>query len=177
MGATKTVHPPAGATALLAATSPDITQLGWFLLPLVLLGSALMLASACIINNMHRQFPVYWWTPVDLGPKRPYKRRESCIERLSEAEEEEARTDAGSCRLSRVKTKEEMHFDREHEIKITSNKIIIPNWLQVNDWERSVLEIIRERLKEGVNQGIDWDGPTDRESDSSGDEEKGKPQP
>jgi len=28
----------------------------------------------------------------------------------------------------------------------------------VNDWERNVLEILRERLKEGANEGlVDWD--------------------
>ncbi|EHK96886.1 putative Transmembrane protein [Glarea lozoyensis 74030] len=77
MGVTKTVHPPAGATALLAATSPDITDLGWFLIPLVLIGSTLMVASACVVNNIQRQFPVYWWTAASLR-----KPSESDIEKV-----------------------------------------------------------------------------------------------
>lgn len=77
MSVTKTVHPPAGATALLAATNVDIQVLGWWLLPLVLLAALLMLVSALILNNAAgRRFPVYWWTPVDLQALREEKRRE-----------------------------------------------------------------------------------------------------
>ncbi|CAG8951294.1 hypothetical protein HYFRA_00008044 [Hymenoscyphus fraxineus] len=68
MGLTKTVHPPAGATALLTSTSPEITRLSWFLIPLVLLGSTLMVSVACILNNIQRQFPLYWWTSLSLLP-------------------------------------------------------------------------------------------------------------
>ncbi|EXJ88596.1 hypothetical protein A1O1_05526 [Capronia coronata CBS 617.96] len=67
MSITKTVHPPAGATALLAATNVEIQHLGWWLLPLVLLAASLMLASALVLNNVAgRRFPIYWWTPIDL---------------------------------------------------------------------------------------------------------------
>jgi hypothetical protein len=68
MGITNTVYPPAGATALLAVSLPEITGLGWFLVPLVLLGMVLMLAVACIVNNIQRQFPMYWWTAQSLSP-------------------------------------------------------------------------------------------------------------
>jgi HPP family len=177
MGITKTVHPPAGATALLAATSPEITELGWYLLALVLLGSMLMLASACIINNVHRRFPVYWWTPVDLSNEF-HRRASSGIEKVSQAEKEEELSEAESGRLGRVKTREEIHYDREHEIKITKRRITIPNWLEVNDWERNVLEILRERLKVISDTGLEWNEPRGRESDAtavSGDEEKSEP--
>jgi CBS-domain-containing membrane protein len=59
MGLTNTIHPPAGATALLAATTPEITELGWFFLPLILLGSVLLVAVGCVTNNIQRQFPIY----------------------------------------------------------------------------------------------------------------------
>ncbi|KAL2414741.1 hypothetical protein ABEF95_017209 [Exophiala dermatitidis] len=77
MSFTKTVHPPAGATALLAATNVEIQELGWWLLPLVLLAAMLMLASALVLNNVAgRRFPIYWWTPVDLKKLRVERRRE-----------------------------------------------------------------------------------------------------
>ncbi len=77
MSFTKTVHPPAGATALLAATSVEVQELGWWLLPLVLLASMLMLTSALVLNNVAgRRFPVYWWTPVDLKALREERRKE-----------------------------------------------------------------------------------------------------
>ncbi len=174
MGVTQTVHPPAGATALLAATSPEITALGWNLLALVLLGSVLMLVSACIINNIHRRFPIYWWTPADLSDNH-HKGRTSVIEKVSEAEKEEGFSDAGSRGVGRVNTREGIHFDREREIKITAKHIVIPDWLEVNDWETNVLEILRERLRVKLDLKSEWTEPTSRNSEItavSSDEEK-----
>ncbi|KAI1612144.1 HPP family-domain-containing protein [Exophiala viscosa] len=87
MSFTKTVHPPAGATALLAATNADIQVLGWWLLPLVLLAASLMLASALVLNNAAgRRFPVYWWTPVDLKALREERRQEKLTRKDQDAE-------------------------------------------------------------------------------------------
>ena len=174
MGATNTVHPPAGATALLAATSPEITILGWYLLALVLLGSTLMLASACIVNNIHRRFPVYWWTPIDLGDV-SNKRPRSGIEKVSDAEKEDEGLDAGSGPLSRIQTREEVHYNREHEIKISATRITIPDWLEINDWERNVLGILRQRLKVDSAEDSVWKKPRSSGSETttvSSDEEK-----
>ncbi|KAG5982712.1 hypothetical protein E4U55_001502 [Claviceps digitariae] len=67
MALTKTVHPPAGATALLAVVDTTLVRIGWFLLPVVMLGCALMLAVALLVNNIERRFPIYWWTPEECG--------------------------------------------------------------------------------------------------------------
>ncbi|RDA88734.1 hypothetical protein CP532_4054 [Ophiocordyceps camponoti-leonardi (nom. inval.)] len=67
MNLTGTVHPPAGATALLAIVDPRLVGLGWLLLPVVLLGCALMLGVALLVNNIERRFPLYWWTAQDLS--------------------------------------------------------------------------------------------------------------
>lgn len=76
MALTNTVHPPAGATALLAVVDNGIVNLGWFYIPVLLLGCALMLACALLVNNLLRRFPVYWWTPEDLSTvRRPWRRR------------------------------------------------------------------------------------------------------
>ena len=80
--------------------------------------------------------------------------------------------------MSRVNTREGMHFEREHEISITAKHIIIPDWLEVNDWERNVLEILRERLKVELDPKSEWTEPTSRDSeatDVSSDEEKAEP--
>ncbi|KAF5347956.1 hypothetical protein D9756_010212 [Leucocoprinus leucothites] len=68
MQITQTVHPPAGATALLPATSRDIRDLGWYYLPVVLLSSALAFAVALINNNIQRRWPIFWFTPVQPPP-------------------------------------------------------------------------------------------------------------
>jgi len=58
---TKTVHPPAGATALLGAVSSSGSYF-WVLAP-VGVGALLLLAVALIVNNMseERIYPSYWY--------------------------------------------------------------------------------------------------------------------
>lgn len=63
MALTGTVHPPAGATALIAVVDTRSSQMGWWLIPLVLMSCAIMMGIALILNNIQRQFPVYWWSP------------------------------------------------------------------------------------------------------------------
>lgn len=67
MSLTGTIHPPGGATAVLASTNAQIIRMGWWFIPLVMLGSSLLVATGCIFNNILRQYPMYWWTPADCG--------------------------------------------------------------------------------------------------------------
>ncbi|PMD40081.1 HPP family protein-like protein [Hyaloscypha variabilis F] len=137
MGFTNTIHPPAGATALLAATTPEITELGWFLVPLILLGSILLVAVGCVTNNIQRQFPMYWWTPADLS--RP---KEDDVERKGEDHEKEAGFPGG--------LPSEPNFgEGRHHILISDKHIEIPDWLSLDAEERSMLEVLRLKLKEG----------------------------
>lgn len=67
MALTNTVHPPAGATALIAVVDGPSRELGWLMIPLVLLSVAIMMGVALILNNVQRQFPMYWWSPRPAG--------------------------------------------------------------------------------------------------------------
>ncbi|WP_286235831.1 HPP family protein [Thalassotalea sediminis] len=66
MQITRTLHPPGGATALIAVIGPQsIHQLGYFyVISPVLIGSLLLLFVALFVNNMSRNpkrhYPVYW---------------------------------------------------------------------------------------------------------------------
>jgi CBS-domain-containing membrane protein len=65
MHATKTLHPPGGATALIAVIGGDsIHHLGYFyaLIP-VGLGAVLLLAVALVVNNIapQRRYPEFWF--------------------------------------------------------------------------------------------------------------------
>ena len=64
MQMTATTHPPAGATALLAAVNDEVFEIGWYYLPVILLSSTLILAVALLINNIQRRYPVYWFEPA-----------------------------------------------------------------------------------------------------------------
>lgn len=63
---TRTLHPPGGATALIAVIGGEhVHQLGFLyaLMP-VFLGSLLLLIVALVVNNLStdpkRHYPVYW---------------------------------------------------------------------------------------------------------------------
>src|SRR3989339_2104820 len=65
MHATRTLHPPGGATALIAVISgPQGTNLGYLyaLIP-VGAGALVMLAVALLVNNLapRRRYPEFWW--------------------------------------------------------------------------------------------------------------------
>ncbi|MFW6324239.1 MAG: HPP family protein [Desulfovibrionales bacterium] len=64
MHATRTLHPPGGATALIAVLGgSDIHALGWFyvLIPAAT-GSLLLLLIALVVNNIpsSRRYPIFW---------------------------------------------------------------------------------------------------------------------
>lgn len=67
MQVTKTLHPPGGATALIAVIgSPQLKALGyWYLLAPVLMGASILLLVAVVFNNITatRQYPAnkHWY--------------------------------------------------------------------------------------------------------------------
>lgn len=64
MNLTKTLHPPAGATALIAILPSNTVQsINWLYIGLpVASGAAILILVALIINNIapHRRYPKYW---------------------------------------------------------------------------------------------------------------------
>ncbi|KAI3337198.1 HPP family protein [Xylariaceae sp. AK1471] len=122
MGLTKTVHPPAGATALIAVVDDRAVSIGWRFIPLVLLGCAIMLFVALIVNNVFGRFPLYWWTAsnlVSLPPKHPSM--------SSSGDEDKGKT---------LRT----------ELIILRGKVIVPEHIQLSLEERLLLEHISSRL-------------------------------
>jgi len=65
MHASRTLHPPGGATALIAVIGSDKVHHLGFLYALVPagLGALIMLAVALLVNNIpaSRRYPEYWW--------------------------------------------------------------------------------------------------------------------
>ncbi|KAF3049398.1 DNA repair protein rad16 [Didymella keratinophila] len=134
---TGTVHPPGGASAVLAATEPAITAMGWFFIPLVIWGATLMIVVGLFLNNIQRQFPVYWWTPLD-------------IRRAKKEDIETVPNGRGG--LERKETEEEQTYDQPYEkIEITGAEVILPEALSLNKDEAELLERLRERLRKRVD--------------------------
>lgn len=147
MGFTKTVYPPAGATALLCSTTDDITALGWFMLPLVLIGSVLLVATACVLNNIQRRFPVYWWTPADL--RRPAAKKvdveQPAAPTTTPGVEKKVDSNAEAAARSSSETDVEAEALGER-ITVDSQGINAPDWLLLEDDERAMLVALRTRL-------------------------------
>lgn len=65
MHLTKTLHPPGGATALIAVIGSDkIHALGYmYVVAPVALGAIIMLVVSLLVNNIpkDRRYPVFWW--------------------------------------------------------------------------------------------------------------------
>lgn len=134
---TGTVHPPGGASAVLAATDPVVRSLGWYFVGLVVWGATLMVLVALVINNIQRQFPSYWWTPLDL--------------RKPKMEDEEMLRDAAM-------TMEMKEHIREEKIQITGAEVLLPDDLSISEEEMKVLKFLRERLRRREMGRLSSDG-------------------
>jgi CBS-domain-containing membrane protein len=144
---TNTVHPPGGASAVLAATDPVITAMGWYFVGLVMWGATLMVIVGLVINNIQRQFPIYWWTPLDL--------------RKAKKEDEETVPDARGG-VERKESAKEQKYNQDGEwIQITGAEVLLPNDLSLNAEETKVLEILRERLQKRVDEKAEEGGVKD----------------
>ena len=129
MGLTKNVHPPAGATALLAVVDRTAAGLGWHLIYVVLIGCAIMLGTALLVNNIQSRFPSYWWTPEDLRRKTP--------DNVLEKPDAERQSETGS--------EEELPADVP-EVVLRRGEVIIRGDVTLDYEERLFLETICGRL-------------------------------
>jgi hypothetical protein len=137
---TNTVHPPGGASAVLAATDPIITAMGYYFVGLVMWGTTLMLIVGLVINNIQRQFPVYWWTPLDV--------------RKARVKDEECVPDARGG-IEPKKSTEEQHYDQDEDrIEINGAEVILPDDMSLSAEEAAVLARLRERLRKRVDTEI-----------------------
>ncbi|KAB8264112.1 HPP family-domain-containing protein [Aspergillus pseudonomiae] len=130
---TKTVHPPAGATALLAVT--EGYEIGWFLVLIMFLGCIMMQAVALVINNIHRRFPVYWWTPDPLRrPKVVVEDTESGRERKQES-------------LAPTTSDDDTEATVPAQIVIEEGKVTVPDNVWITTEEMEFLEKISQRIR------------------------------
>ncbi|KAI8940993.1 hypothetical protein NX059_002242 [Plenodomus lindquistii] len=134
---TGTVHPPGGASAVLAATEPAITAMGWYFVGLVMWGATILMIVGLFINNIQRQFPMYWWTPLDIGKAR----------RTDEETVPDAR---GGLEKRESQDKQRYHRDDE-KIEINGAEVILPDDLSLNEEEAKLLEKLKERLRKRVD--------------------------
>lgn len=134
---TGTVHPPGGASAVIAAIDASAIAMGWYFVGLVLWGATLMMMVGLVLNNIQRQFPVYWWTPLDLR---------------KEKKKDEETWPNGRGGVEAKESNEEQKYNQPGEtIQITGAQVILPDDLSLNAEESKMLEKLRERLQKRVD--------------------------
>lgn len=155
MGLTNSQHPPGGATAVLAAIQPNVTQLGWWFPAFVLLSTVLMVLTALVINNVQRRYPTHWWTPQDVGRK-----KKPDIETASQAAEEEKESGGTDFALPVKTISRPDNIDMFNSIIITAEHVILPDGFTLGPEEVEVVEILRNRIREtiGDSDGFDDSG-------------------
>lgn len=137
MGVTKTVHPPAGATALLAAVDSRTRDMGWLLIPVVVVSSGLMIAVGLILGNVQRTYPRYWWTSGMVGRD------------LREARKKNSKGDVEKVVAVGKKSGETGASVMFPDILIVErDRIVVPEFIILGDVERNVLEVLRGRIQE-----------------------------
>lgn len=96
-----------------------------------------MIIVALVLNNIQRQFPVYWWTPLDIR-----RAKKQDIETVPDAR--------GG--LERRETEKEQKYDQPYDkIEITGAEVMLPEALSLNKDEAELLERLRERLRKRVD--------------------------
>jgi CBS-domain-containing membrane protein len=129
MSLTKTVHPPAGSTALLAVVTDEVIPLGWWMVPMALLGSVLMVSVGLIVNNIQRTFPIYWWTPEDLTGHKP------------------SDVESKLTPMASSSTQGTDYHSSEMPILIRPGQVIVPDHVYVTEEEKTYLEELSGRLR------------------------------
>lgn len=150
MSITNTVHPPGGATAILACVDGQIVRMGWMFPPIILLASVLMLGVALLFNNTLRQYPVFWWTPEDVGHKLPRQKKEpdeevATADKLAESSSSESgnESDLGGELSGGFELMEGLD-----EVHIKPYKIRLPEHIELSDAEVEVLQGLQARIRE-----------------------------
>jgi CBS-domain-containing membrane protein len=139
MTLTNSIHPPGGATALLAAVDPTVSALGWMLIPLILLSTVLMLSVALLVNNIQRQYPIYWWSSKAVG------RRDKDEEERIEGEIKSSSTEDIMESIRREHLQDTVIIGPDH--------VVLPKGFTLGLEEIDAVDTIRDWLRDVAKQG------------------------
>jgi hypothetical protein len=155
MTITKTIHPPSGATAMIAATQADITALGWYYIPVVMLSATLAIAVGLITNNIQRRFPVFWATAAKIPARRAVVQEDT-----GDAGKRASEVTAVPLprRSSQVSHRE--HTIEKYKVIVNRDEIVVPEFVELESEHLQVLQEIQRLLNEHESQhGTPPNGP------------------
>ncbi|KAK6432540.1 hypothetical protein LTR95_011289 [Oleoguttula sp. CCFEE 5521] len=146
MAMTNTIHPPGGATAVMAATQPNVIAMGWWFVPVLMVGYTLMLGVALLVNNVARQYPVYWWTPQEVGAK--LRKRGTGEEGKDVEDGERTGSDASSERtLGHTVPELKVYKHGADEIVLTAQRMQLPAHVKLTVDELVLIETLQARIE------------------------------
>ncbi len=134
----------------------------------MLISSCLMLGAALVINNLHRHYPAYWWSPAPVGrlltkqhPDVLEKKKKSRTPTVRERDPEvavaglagEANPEAEDVEAGSVGTGDEKEEVEEQErvqsINVTARGLEVPEDLHLAEDEEATLRVLQQRLERG----------------------------
>jgi HPP family protein len=144
MTLTGTIHPPGGATAVLAVSDPTMRALGWDLIPLMAVSCTIMIAVACLMGNMFRRYPVWWWTVGECGSQWTKGRIRNDLEQGNMKDKSFDGEDT-----SRTASSVDAKSDKLHEaqVLVSAHVVLYPPDLDLSEEELLVLEALAAKLK------------------------------
>ena len=146
MTLTGTLHPPGGATAVLAVTDPNLRALRWQLIPLVAIACTVMVAVACLMGNVLRRYPHWWWTAGECGTRRQNRSNVIDLSVNSIADEHSSdKNDYGSLITPNFAGNNSMLH--EAPILVTCQGALYPLDLDLGEEESAVLEGLVAKLQ------------------------------
>lgn len=132
---TNTVHPPSGASALIPVVDAEIRKMGWWYLPAHLVSSVLMIAVACITNNVLRKYPTHWWTAYTKPEPEPIQDEEK---RVTPSDTEKTQT-AEACAGDSADV-------LTNHIVITGEDLILPSGVGFTEEEMGWLKVLQSKV-------------------------------
>ena len=109
-----------------------------------------MLGVALIFNNTLRQYPVFWWTPEEVGYGLPWNLRKAG-EGDVEGDLEKAKTahtPSSGRSLTEVESNGTEFVERIDGVHVTPYKIKLPQHIHLSEGEMELLQHLQERIRE-----------------------------
>ncbi|CAH6720810.1 hypothetical protein CLIB1444_04S08460 [[Candida] jaroonii] len=131
------VHPPAGASALLPFIDDEIRSMSWWILPMHLVSSVVIVGVACITGNVIRKYPVYWWTPYKKPTEPPV-----------ESKSQSPTPEKPPTNNSSEEEKDVSTTNSKPSLFINEKELIIPPELILDEVELDFLQSIQLKISE-----------------------------
>lgn len=129
---------------MIAATQADITALGWYYIPVVMLSATLAIGVGLVTNNIQRRYPVFWLIP-DKIPSRQERRdaEKDKVEPPMVPDIKPTKASQEAVTLADAETQ----FRKDH-VMVSKDHIFTPEYLELEDEHMQVLAEIQRLLEE-----------------------------